>query len=256
MSATTNFSADPAVEPAWLSPDIQSQVQAHALDEFPNEAVGVVRDEKYIPLINTAADPLRSFRIDDYPAGAEALIHSHTQTTSTAPSAHDMASQQATGLPWAITACNGVSCTPLDWFGDQAPIAPYLGRTFLSGVRDCWCLIRDIYRREQRIVLPNLPRDEDWYEHDIDLLSPENIASAGFRRIQFDEMRPGYVCLGMLASRIVNHCGLYLGRGLILHHMINRLSCREPVGPWERSIRYFLRHESLFEPGAEWNLRL
>ncbi len=244
-----------AVAP-WLNAEIQRQAQAHALDEFPNEAVGAVCSGRYVPLVNTAEDPRRNFQVDDYPDDVEALIHSHTQSSSPAPSAHDMASQQATGWPWAITACDGSNCTPLEWFGDDAPVAPYLGRSFLSGVRDCWCLIRDIYRQEQNILLPNLPRDEDWFEHGQDLLSPANILNAGFRQIEYQDMRPGDVCLGMLVSRVVNHCGLYVGRGLILHHMANRLSCREPVRPWERTIRYFLRHESLLAPDAVWRLQL
>lgn len=240
----------------WDRLSVALRAKAHAIESFPNEAVGAVIEGAYRPLVNVAADPQRCFEVESLPIGTEALIHSHTLDPSQAPSAHDMASQQATGLPWGILACNGVSCSEIEWFGDDGPVAPYLGRKFLSGVRDCWCLIRDIYRQEQGIVLPNLPRDENWFEREIDLLSPANIAAAGFRQISFEEVRPGDLCLGMLASRIVNHCGLYVGRGLILHHMRDRLSCREPVKPWERTIRYFLRHEAMFKPDAEWMLKL
>lgn len=249
------------IDDGWQKPwdrlSVALRAREHATNAFPCEAVGAVVEGSYRALVNTSDDPEKSFRVESIPLGTEALIHSHTRDTSIAPSAHDMASQQAMGMPWGILTCNGVSCSEIEWFGDGAPIAPYLGRKFLSGVRDCWCLIRDIYRQEQGVTgLPNLPRDEDWFERGIDLLNPETIAAAGFRQIQFDQMQPGDLCLGMLASRVVNHCGIYVGRGLILHHMRDRLSCREPVKPWERTIRYFLRHESMFDPKSEWRLKL
>jgi cell wall-associated NlpC family hydrolase len=235
---------------------IAASVKQHALDEYPREAVGCVVASEYQRLVNVAEDKLRSFRVNDYPDHFDAIIHSHTQSRSLAPSAADMASQQATGVPWGIVVTNGHTVTPIEWFGGDSPISPYLGRSFLSGVRDCWTLIRDIYQQEQGVELPNLPRDEDWYQHGIDLLSLANIEATGFRRIDAADVREGDLVLGRIRAQIVNHCGLYVGRGLILHHMEDRLSCREPMRPWQRTIKYFLRHKSMMNTDAEWRLEL
>lgn len=237
---------------------IAEAARLHALDVYPHEAVGCVAGGMYLRLNNVSPEPARSFVVNEYPDDMRAVIHSHTaKGESAAPSAADMASQQATGIPWGIHVCNGISATPIEWLGDDCPVAPYLGRQFLSGIRDCWTLIRDIYRQEQGVVtLPNLPRDDDWYKQGLDLLSLENIEAAGFRRVSAKDMQMGDLVLGSLTTRIVNHCGLYVGRGLILHHMEDRLSCREPIRPWMKTIRYFLRHESMFEPDAEWRLKL
>ena len=106
------------------------------------------------------------------------------------------------------------------------------------------------------MTLPNLPRDDDWYKQGLDLLSLENIEAAGFRRVGAKRHADGRSGAQVTDDTNRHHCGLYVGRGLILHHMEDRLSCREPIRPWMKTIRYFLRHESMFEPDAEWRLKL
>lgn len=250
--------------------DVEHAAKEHALRCFPEESVGCVIDGAYVPLENEAADPQESFYVPEWPSQAEAIIHSHPASRLIprpeefadfrAPSSDDMRSQQATGLPWGITVCDGRSASSLEWFGDEVPyVEPLLGRTFLSGVRDCWCLIRDVYRQQFGILLDNLPRDSDWYRQGIDLLNLQSITAAGFRQIDPSEVRPGDVLLGQVASvsRIVNHCGLFIGRGgQVLHQLHRRLSVREPLKPWQRSIRYCVRHEIMDQPGAEWRLEL
>ena len=71
-----------------------ADAKRHALSEFPRESVGVVHQGKYVPMENTSANPEESFRLEKYPQDAEAIIHSHTRTSSLAPSYDDMVSQQ------------------------------------------------------------------------------------------------------------------------------------------------------------------
>ena len=88
---------------------VTADAKAHALEEFPRESVGVVCEDTYVPLKNSAPDPESSFRLDTYPENAEAIIHSHTRTPSLAPSEDDMRSQQADDPKrlWGILSCNG-----------------------------------------------------------------------------------------------------------------------------------------------------
>jgi len=235
---------------------VTAAAKQHALREYPNESVGAVYEGTYRPLQNVAPEPESSFRLESYPAEAEAIIHSHTQTSSRAPSFEDMSSQQIddSRRPWGILSCNGKVCTDIEWFGDAATVEPYVGRTFLSGQRDCWCLVRDIYRKELGInTLPNLPRGENWFRgrNPQDLLSRINIENAGFFRVSMKELRPWDIVLGSIGSKVTNHCGIYIGDNQILHHTEDRLSARVLLNPWVKRLRYYLRHEALKDESVE-----
>lgn len=235
---------------------VTTDAKQHALEEFPKESVGAVYQGRYVPLENVSPTPEESFRLETYPQDAEAIIHSHTKTPSLAPSFDDMLSQQQDDPKrlWGIISCNGRACKGISWFGDAAPIEPYVGRTFLSGHRDCWCLIRDIYRAELGITtLPNLPRNDDWFRgrNPPDLLSVQNIEDSGFERIDWRDLRPYDIVLGTIGSKVTNHCGIYIGRDMILHHTEDAPSVRVVLKPWLKRIRYFLRHKSLKELSLE-----
>lgn len=223
-------------------PQIIKEAQQHALSEYPKESVGAIINGAYVPLINEATEPTSHFETKFDPL-FQALIHSHPDE-SPAPSAHDMCQQQATALPWAILSVTQEHAGQLEWFGDQAPIQPYLGRTFLSGMRDCWCLVRDWYRKEKGIVLDNLPRGATWAKERIELISAKTIQDTGLYPISFNELREGDIIAARIGSAIVNHTAIYVGRGLVLHHPSNALSCKTPIAPWQRFIRFCLRHKN------------
>lgn len=226
---------------------ILAAVKSHARREYPKEAVGQVLNGVYEPLENRHETPKISF-LADVSDDATGLIHSHTDG-SFSPSILDMQQQQAMDIPWGIVKCTQYECSHIEWFGDGSPIQPYLGRVFLDGIRDCWCLVRDWYFLEKGIRLDNLPRQEYWYlpppqGAGMDLLNPLTIRNCGFHEISQRELEAGDVILGKVASPVVNHAGLYLGNGLVMHHMGSRISCREPLGRWLRYCKHFVRHES------------
>lgn len=242
---------------------IRDEVLAHGLEDFPNEAVGEVRDGQYQRLVNVHEDPVNHFRLAEFPSSAEALVHTHTRTSrhrqtgqwhvSAAPSQSDMQSQQAMAIPWAIQPVqeNGPA-GQMEWFGDDCPIEPLLQRPFLSGSRDCWCLIRDFFRLKWGLTLLNLPRDDDWYKQtgdEYDLLGLYNIRKAGFETVDFADARPGDVVLGAIASRRNNHTGLVCSRGRVLHQIEGGISRMEPITPWQRYIHTVVRHPE----AGEWD---
>lgn len=230
---------------------LEHEIRQYAWECFPAEAVGCIVDGRFLPLRNVAEDPSKQFRVADYPDNIEALVHSHPNMQP-CPSAADMAQQQAMAIPWGILGVDGPSgrTTEIEWFGDQCPIPPLIGRTFLSGVRDCWCLVRDWYRLHHPEIgnaMPQLPRDFDWYRHGQNLLSRENIEAAGFEQIDNrGDLRVGDIVMGKISSRVVNHCGILVAGGLAISHTEGRLSRKEVVRPWVRRAEYVIRHRSLW----------
>lgn len=220
----------------------------HAIECFPCEAVGCVVDGAYVPLKNEADHPEVEFLVSTYPQEATCILHTHTQARNADPQEADMRGQQAHAKPWGVAWVEGKRVSPITWFGDQVPIAPYLGRRFINGQQDCWCLVRDMYRGSLGVEgLPNIPRNDDWFKGPKDiarnLLSVENIEAAGFERISLADIQPWDLLLGSIGSHITNHCSLYAGNQQVLHHVQNRLSCRALVTPWLPKVNHCLRYK-------------
>lgn len=232
----------------------------HAVAEFPRECCGLViaedGKERYVPCRNIADDREEEFILspEDY-ANAEdrgqilAIVHSHPNHPAR-PSLADRVGCEASGLPWHII---HVSIPE----GEDAPVAgeihsfepdgfeaPLIGRVFTHGTLDCYGLIRDFYKRELKIEIPDFDRRMGWWDNGGDLYM-ENFRTAGFE-ITRDEPKYGDVILMQIRADVVNHAGIYLGDGSFMHHMIQRLSAREVYGGyWAEKTRYFIRHREM-----------
>ena len=231
-------------------------IRQHAADEYPREACGLVISGEYFPCANRSTEPDQAFQIHGSEFGelsmrgtVQAVVHSHPDGPEY-PTALDMRQQLATGVPWGITPVfDGVPAAPF-WWGEGAPVAPLVGRGFRHGVTDCYSLIRDWYRLERGVALPEFPRDWEWWTSGEDLYR-RGFRSAGFRPVPLSEARPGDVFLAQIRSPGPNHGGIYLGEGLALHHLTasrgydpTRLSKREPIHRWQTYITHWLRHEA------------
>lgn len=243
--------------PSFITTAVIQDMQAHGEAEFPRESCGLVIETAsgvcYLPRANSAEDPQADFRISPQAyAGAArqgrilAVVHSHPDCPSH-PSESDMAGQLASNLPWAIVPVLGTqegtghSLRPL-WWGPGVPVAPLLEREFVHGLADCYACARDWYRTERGITLPDFARPDAWWEKGGNLLVAQ-LASAGFVRCD-DSDEPEQVGDGFIMqiqSQVPNHCAVYLGGGLILHHLANRLSRTEPVHRWRSHVLYRVR---------------
>jgi len=237
-----------------LSAAVTAEIQVHAVAAYPHEACGVIKDGAYVRTANVDADPEQGFRIascrlnDLQPI--EAIVHSHPDGPD-CPTAADMRGQIATAVPWVIVSTDGKGCLPPFAFGDPVPVPPLVERGFRHGVTDCYALIRDGFRLERDIVLPEFPRDWEWWLAGGDLYR-DGFAQAGFRSLgEAESPEPWDVFLAQTPrSPVPNHGGIYLGNGEILHHLTarlpsdpTRLSRREPGSRWQRYVTHWLRYE-------------
>ena len=223
-----------------ISPRCRDDLIEHAKAETPRESCGLILDDAYVPCPNIADDPIRSFQIDGgtmvlarQSGRLRAVIHSHPDGPA-CPTRTDMAYQAEGEVPWGIVALNPVHGAELFFFGERLPVAPYEGRVFRHGVADCYALVRDWYRQERALALPLTPRDPGWWDLGQDVIEA-NLGQFAFDALgPEEELEIGDVPLFQVAATVINHTGVYLGHGLVLHHLSNRLSRIDVLGPWRQ----------------------
>lgn len=233
-------------------PAVLEALRAHAAAEAPRECCGAVVLEggrqAYVPCRNISPSPRSHFQAHPADlAAAEArgpvlaYAHSHVGLPPR-PSQGDMRGIEDTGLPWII------ACHPTGAVEVHAPTgwrAPLIGREFCHGTLDCFTLIRDYYLEELGIRLPDFAREDEWWKRGGNLYL-ENYAAAGFALVPDGGPRRHDVLLIHLRSPVPNHGAVYLGNGVILHHVTRRLSRREGyAGFWKHYTAAVVRHRSL-----------
>lgn len=219
---------------------------AHARECYPRESCGIVVAGEYLAMENVAENPEQDFRISEeallpHLDAMECVIHSHPGGPGY-PSKADMEGQVASAVPWGIIVVNEDQVVPPFFFGDGLPVPELIGREFQHGVTDCYAIIRDWYKLERGVTLREFPRDAAWWDAGENLYL-EGFRLAGFREIDQDDVQPGDVFLARIRSDVPNHGGVYVGDSLILHHLPNRLSRREPFGLWQRAVTHWLRYD-------------
>lgn len=254
-------------------PEAIEAAKAHARKVFPQESCGFIVGGKYIPMQNQSASSelhkegdrdcqckLCSFAIDDadylkHSGAIQAIVHSHPYGPAY-PSKSDMLHQESSGVAWIIVTLDETRFGPLTVWGGDCPIEPLIGREFIHGINDCYSAIRDTFAlgrdklAEQGIgwpfapiELPLYPRQDAWWEASEDNFYEEKPQEIGFVEVPMFDVRPGDVFLGKIRSSRLNHGGVMLENNLILHHLPQRLSRREPAGIWARCAEKWIRYQ-------------
>ena len=243
-----------------MTPDTVIAIALHAQAQYPRECCGLVvvikGRERYVACSNTAAGTDHFVLPPEQYAAAEdqgeivAIVHSHPDVPADASQA-DLVACEATGLPWYIVRVDLVNGAALA--GQMITIeptgyqAPLVGRQFQHGVLDCYQLVVDWYARERSITLMQFDRADNWWDDGTSDLYTQGFPQAGFVRLADGApLEEGDVILMQIRSRnnVPNHAAIYLGDGLMLHHLHGRLSSRDVYGGYFlESTRAVLRYQ-------------
>ena len=224
---------------------------SYALSQMPKEAcallIAVDGNERLI-LCRNISPHENAFEIhpDDYVRAENTgkiikIIHSHVYIPAT-PSEVDQVACEASFVPWEI-----LSVPTLQWASCEPNgfRAPHIGRQWAHGVLDCYSLIRDVYKDELKIEIPDFEREFEWWLNGKNLYL-DNFEKAGFVSIATDHLLKYDIILMQIMSPVANHGAIYLGDDLILHHLYRRLSTRDVYGGYykKHTVRC-LRHMEL-----------
>lgn len=231
----------------------------HAEDCYPDESCGLLvivkGKERYLPCRNIAIDDrCENFAVhpEDYTAAEDlgeitALVHSHVESAAIMGDA-DKVMCALSGLPWYLISVSkqtgDVMANEPVYFESVEYEAPLVGRQFTHGILDCYALIRDYFKREFQIELPDFERKDKWWDNGENLYMG-HFAEAGFEPIK-GAIQTGDVIIMQMRAPVPNHAGVYIGDGRMLHHMYQRLSTRDHyLGYYQEVTRVIVRHKDL-----------
>lgn len=230
-------------------------INKHVLSEYPKEAVFALTSKKKLVILkNINPDPENFFSVDEMELDQLdpiALIHSHTYQLSRLPpeflgpvdfrmpSKMDMQAQMLLDIEFGIVSCDGQEVSEILWYPDLD--APMLGQQYISGVHDCYSIIRRYYWQTYGVKLDENPRDYLWHESEPNKYV-NDYKKFGWYDVGLNEMEPG----DMLIIRIghyESHSGLYLSEGKFMHHLTAQYSRTEDVTKWLKRITRVVRHK-------------
>lgn len=191
------------------------------------------------PTVEFVIDTKIYNRLDKKP-GIKAIWHSHTNGNKKFTAA-DVDLVNRTQKPLVLYSVQHNELKAVDPSGNT----PLLGREFVYGVADCFSLVRDWYKQERSIELPNYPRSSDdpvWDKSEWDWIDKE-YARLGFKPVE----RPEYgdvIAMSLGSNTLgINHMAVYLGEDKFIHQLNDRVSRIDVWGnPWTGYTIKFLRY--------------
>lgn len=238
-----------------LTPAVQAACIAHAKQEWPKEACGLILllDDvlTYRPCVNMSHTPLDSFRIADdivmqtyHDETIHGVFHSHPQGELTASPA-DQRSQSGMEVPFYVCTLNEQGEFMDFWgWGDQLPTPALKARQFRDGVTDCFSLYRHYKFLAEGLVLPDHHRGTEWWD-DPEAENPftEFLHRSGHVDVAPEDIQVGDGITFRVIGGQVSHCGVYVGQGLFLHHLHGKVSKTDPLVMWRKFIHKVVRYK-------------
>lgn len=224
---------------------INDHVNSSPAKEICGLIISHKRKYQYIPCENIA-DNANEFIIDpsEFADAADkgtvlAVVHSHVNINPN-PSQADLISIERHKLPFLIVNYPLNTWTYTEPTGYKAPL---IGRQFVHAITDCYALLIDYYKQELKLDIMDFDRRSEWWAKG-DNLYLENYEKAGF--VKVDDLQKHDIILMQVGSQVPNHCAIYLGDNIILHHVMGKASSRDVYGGyWKKITTHIVRHKSL-----------
>lgn len=130
-----------------------------------------------------------------------------------------------------------------------------IGKQFAMGKNDCYSIFRAVFDDNLNIKFPNYARPNDWWLEENLNYYVDRYKKEGFQLLEdpsLDDLQPFDVMLIAIPDprdlkRIVtNHCAIYLGDGMVLHHRMGTLSSVVPYrGVLRNLTTHIVRHKDV-----------
>lgn len=229
----------------YFDKELIRKAEFHAKSKYPEEACGFITDDDFIPIDNVAVNKVQNFVIDKfdyikYNGKVKAIVHSHADYPHLSKA--DMIGQIKSALPWGLVLLNKGKVEHTVFWGNQLEPQDLIGRPFIHGIYDCYAIVRDYWRLKGHDII-DFPRDNLWWETEPSMLE-DGCQEAGFDFINESQLKIGDVVFMKVMAPVVNHSAIYIGDGLVLHHLYNKLSRKEPLIRWRDSISGYLRYKN------------
>lgn len=235
-----------------VTDELLADILAHAAECAPRECCGLIvqfkHKARYVRARNLAEND-RDFVMnpDDYTEAEDmgnvlGVVHSHVGVPPE-PSDADRVGCESSGLPWLIVTYPTGTHRVIEPCGWKAPL---VGRDYCEGTLDCWTIVKDYYEEELGIILPKFEYEEGWWRKGKDYYR-EWHPKAGFHAVPMSDIQKhDMVVMQVDGSNVLNHAGIYLGDGIMLHHPYGALSCRRPyAGYWQKHTGLVCRHRDV-----------
>ena len=226
------------------------EIENHFEEWYPKEGCGVLGVTKgklcWFPCNNVATNE-DDFIIDskqyiDISRKTDILgiVHSHPDADCT-PSEADIKYCNATNLIYYIFSYPGMELHTLK---PQTEIKPLIGREYDFGKNDCFELARDYYIAEGFNIPHRPPFEDDWWHKDLDYFSDDYIKTWNFKKVE-GNFQKNDLLIFTIRANVGNHCAVYMGNDIMIHHGENRISCRENIYPfWKKYITGVYRYDA------------
>lgn len=123
-----------------------------------------------------------------------------------------------------------------------------IGRPYKSGENDCYGLCRDYYKKVFELELNNWARPEEWWLDSRLNLVDDLFQADGWENIgrNFRNLKVGDGLIFSLIQSRANHVGVYVGNGMFIHHVFQRMSCEESLAmKWQSRCLMVVRHAAV-----------
>jgi proteasome lid subunit RPN8/RPN11 len=128
-----------------------------------------------------------------------------------------------------------------NYYRPPACLAPFEDRYFILGLQDCITLVSDYYEQKFGAPLPFFVRSNEEVR---DGLAHLHLHFGDFNLIQVEgePQAEDIILLSIMNDGGINHAGIYLGGGVVLHQMMHQASRRQQFDrSWLKRVRVTLR---------------